>query len=324
MDFRIISADPFGVLASTKPIVESLKFVKISEENLDKASDNILKILEKGVGAEDMNFGETGNLKDDIQLVFLEDTANFCFWAEKGKEKWTVEWPKGKLSDGWFGLTACFQRALFEGKPILNADYLENLSLEETRSIFLSANQAEIPLLEERMRNLREAGRILRKKYSGEFINVLEEAKFDAIKIVQLLVKDFSSFRDIFKLDNKEIFFLKRAQLCPLDLSYLKGVNIKSINVLSGFADYKVPQMLRKFGVISYVFDLENKIDNFISIPMGSREEIEIRSATIWCIELIRQKLKKYSAGDIDNAFWLVSQDKTNVKSYHRTYSIFY
>jgi hypothetical protein len=324
MEFKIASQDPFGVLSSTKPIVESLRYIKIHEENLDKVTDNLLKILTRGIGSEDMDFGKTGNLKDDIQLVFLEDTVNFCFWAEKGKEKWTVEWPKGRFTDGWYALTACFQRALSHGKPILNADYFENLSLEEARLIFSSSNTAEIPLLEERRKNLREAGKVLREKYSGEFINVLEEGKFDAINIVKNLVKNFPSFRDIFEFKNKEIFFLKRAQLCVLDLSYLNGLAIKNIDALSGFADYKVPQMLRKFGIISFNSDLGSKIDNFIPLPMGEEEEIEIRSATIWCIELIRQKLGKFSPGDIDNALWIMSQDKTGVSPYHRTYSIYY
>jgi hypothetical protein len=324
MEFRITSQDPFGVLSSTRPIVESLEYIKIHEENLDKITSYLLKILEKGIGAEDMDFGKTGNLKDDIQLVFLEDAVNFCFWAEKGKEKWTVEWPKGKLLDGWFALTACFQRAIAQKIPILKAQYLENLSLDDVGKIFSSANATEIPLLEKRMENLKEAGRVLKEKYGGESINLLEQANFDAIKIVQLLIQDSPSFRDIINLNNQNIFFLKRAQICVLDMSYLKGIKIINIDALTGFADYKVPQMLRKFGIISYAFDLKSRIDNLIPISMGSREEIEIRSATIWCVELIRQRLTKFSSGDIDNALWLISQSKTDIKPYHRTYTIFY
>jgi hypothetical protein len=324
MEFRIISQDPFGVLSSTKTIIENLKYVKIHEENLNSVAKMLLKVLEKGIGAEDMDFGKTNSLENDAQLVFLEDTVNFCFWAEKGKDKWTVEWPKGIFLDGWFALTKCLQRALAQKIPILNAKYLENLSFNNVKEIFLSVNKTEIPLLEQRMKNLREAGEVLMEKYDGKFINVLEQGNFDAIKIVQLLIKDFSSFRDISKWNNQEVYFLKRTQLCVLDMSYLRGMIIKNIDILSGFADYKVPQMLRKFGIISYTFDLESKIDNFIPIPMESREEIEIRAATIWCVELIRQKIKQFSSGDIDNAFWLISQDKTGVKPYHRTCSIYY
>jgi hypothetical protein len=324
MEFGIVSRDPFGVLSSTKLIVESLKYVKIHEENLSKVANSLLKILTRGIGAEDMDFGKTGNLKYDIQLVFLEDVVNSCFWSEKGKEKWTVEYPQGKFQDGWYALTACFQRALSKDRRILDAGYLENLTLGETQSIFLSSNTAGIPLLKKRMENLRKAGKVLKEKYAGEFVNVLEEGKFDAIQIVKLLIRDFPSFRDIAKWNEKEVNFLKRAQICVQDLSYLKDLKIKNIGVLSAFADYKLPQMLREFGIISYNLELADKIDNYIAIPSQSREEIEIRSVTIWCVELIKQKLKKYTSANIDNALWLISQDQVGVKPYHRTYSIYY
>jgi len=147
MKFEITSEDPFKVLSSTRPIVESLKYIEIHEENLDKVCKILSDRLKKGKILEEMNFGNTGNLKDNIQLIFLEDTVNFCFWAEKEKPKWTVEWPKGsKPADGWFALTKCFVRALAQNKPILKAEFLENISLDETRSVFLSANGKEIPL----------------------------------------------------------------------------------------------------------------------------------------------------------------------------------
>jgi hypothetical protein len=322
--FEITSPDPLNVLSSTKPVVESLEYVEIHEENLDNICGILLDRLKKGTVLEEMNFGDMGNLKDNVQLIFLEDVVNFCFWAEKGKAKWEVESPKGNKTDGWYALTNCFARALAQGKPILKADYLENITLEEAKSLFESSNGTDIPLLKERVINLREAGKVLRKKYAGEFVNVLEKADYDSIKLTKLLVKNFPSFRDIAKWEKKEIYFLKRAQICGQDLSYIKGLRIKNVDVLSSFADYKVPQMLRKFGIISYKPEFASEIDNYILVQRSSRKEIEIRSSAIWCIELIKQKLKKYTRADIDNALWLISQDKSNVKPYHRTYSIYY
>ena len=87
---------------------------------------------------------------------------NFCFWAGKGREKWKVEWPKGNLIDGgWYGLAACFDRALAENIPILDANYLASISDADVRNFFRSANNTEIPLIKERTNNLREAGRVL-------------------------------------------------------------------------------------------------------------------------------------------------------------------
>lgn len=330
MQFVIAQEDPFGVLSSTKTVVENLQHIIFHEDNLDRVSKIISQKLHQGLESPEAHLGTTGNFIDDIQLIFLEDTVNFCFWAEKDKRKWQIEWPKGKLSTGgWYSLIKCFQRALAKNIPIFKAEYLLGLTLDKTQLFFMGTNGAEIPLIEKRLKNLQEAGKILKEKYDGEFINALETASFDAIEIVKLLLKDFTSFRDVADLDGIKIYFLKRAQICTQDLSsYLSqhnsGKQIKNIHLLTAFADYKIPQMLIKFGVIEYKKELGRKVDNYSIIPFASRDEIEIRSSTIWSIELIRQRLKKYTAADIDNALWLISQDQTNVKPYHRTYTIYY
>lgn len=329
MKFVIEQEDPFKVLSSTKSIVENLQHIKIHDTNLDTISNAIEEQLSKGLDPIEKHFGSVDSLTDSVQLIFLEDTVNFCFWMELGKQKWQVEWPKGTISSGgWYSLGRCFQRAIANGFPILDASYLMNLTIEQAQSFFEGVKGTKIPLLEKRLENLQEAGRVLNKKYSGEFINALRKTNFDTVKIVKLLINDFPSFRDISVWNKNKTYFLKRAQICVQDFSYLskkyKEIGIKNIHILSGFADYKIPQMLRRYGVISYSKKLEEKVDNYVLIPMGSREEIEIRSTAVWCIELIRQRLKKYIAADIDNALWLISQDQSNVKPYHRTYTIFY
>lgn len=329
MKFIIEQDDPLQVLSSTKSIVENLKYIEIHEANFNLITTSIEKKLSIGLDTIEMHFGKLNSLENSVQLIFLEDTVNFCFWAEKNKPKWQVEWPKGKVSSGgWYSLGLCFQRALDEGIPILDSTYLISLTLDQAKSIFKGVDNITIPLLEKRLDVLKEAGKVLEKKYSGKFINALKKANFDAIKIVKLLYEDFPSFRDSITLDGKRIYFLKRAQICAQDFSYLEKqyekIRIKNINLLTGFADYKIPQMLRKFGVISYNRDLAKKIDNYVLIPAESKEEIEIRATTIWCIELIKQKLGKYTAAEIDNALWLISQDQKNALPYHRTYTIYY
>lgn len=329
MRFVIEQEDPLKILSSTKSIVENLQYIKIHDANLDTISNAIEEQLSKGLDPIEKHFGSVDSLTDSVQLIFLEDTVNFCFWAELRKQKWQVEWPEGNISSGgWYSLGKCFQRAITQGVPILDASYLMNLTIEQVQSLFKGVKGTKIPLFEKRLENLQEAGRVLNKKYSGRYINALRKTNFDAVKIVKLLINDFPSFRDIAVWNKNKIYFLKRAQICAQDFSYLskkyKEIGIKNIHLLSGFADYKIPQMFRRYEVISYSKKLEEKVDNYVLIPMGSREEIEIRSTSVWCIELIRQRLKKYMAADIDNALWLISQNQRNVKPYHRTYTIFY
>ncbi|HUD09358.1 MAG TPA: queuosine salvage family protein [Patescibacteria group bacterium] len=329
MNFKIQREDPLRVLSSTKQIVENLRFIEIHEDKIFKISNIISKKLASGLDVAEAHFGEAESLESAVQLIFLEDVVNFCFWAEKGKPKWRLELSKGKLTTGgWYTLTKCFQRALVEKIPILDPDYLMDLDLKHARIIFRGKDNIEIPLLEKRLENLHEAGKVLKEKYNRKFINVLEAARFDAIMIAKLLCQDFLSFRDIANWNGRTIYFLKRAQICAQDFSYLspkyKDLNIKNVDLLTAFADYKVPQILRENGVISYNNELAELVDNYKLIKSGSQEEIEIRASTIWCVELIRQRLGKYTAADIDNAIWLISQNQTGTKPYHRTYTIYY
>jgi hypothetical protein len=329
MNLKIVQDDPLLILTSTKPIVEKLQFITIHKDKLEYISKVIDRQLKKGLETLEQGFNFTFDFEKETQLIFLLDTVNFCFWNKKDEPKWIVEYPKGDIATGgWFSLIKCFQRALDNKIPLLDVYFLNNLTFKTARNIFKGKNDTNIPLLKKRVENLKEATHILIKKYKGKIANLLEESRYDAIKIAKLTCENFPSFQDITELNGYKIFFLKRAQIFVQDLSYLskkyRQLQLKNLPLLTAFADYKLPQMLRKYDVIGYTKNLSQRIDNYVLIPKNSREEIEIRSATIWCIELIRQKLNCYSAAEIDNALWLISQDQTNTKPYHRTYTIYY
>jgi hypothetical protein len=330
MKFKINSEDPLNILQSTKYVCDRSKHVQIDLSLINKVAEKVGKKLKQGTIECEYGLGIEGNFEKDIQLLLIEDAINFCFWSEKSKDKWSVEYPPGnKVSGGWFSLVSCFKRATDRKIPITDSNYLLSLDKEELKGILEGVNNIEIPLLNERLNNLHETGEILINKYGGKFISVLEEAEFDAINLVNILAKNFSSFRDISLYQDKKIFFFKRAQILSNDISYLskldKRAKLGRLNLLSAFADYKIPQILRNEKMIEYSENLAKRIDNYDLIPHNSEEEIEIRAATIWSVELIRQKLERYTAAQIDNAIWLISQDQTKVeKPYHRTYTIFY
>lgn len=327
-EFKIISGDPLKVLESTRSVLQSAKFVSIKGENIVGLAKKIQERFPQGVSMEAIGFKSTGNLENDIQRLFIENNVNFCFWAAKDEPKWQVEWPKGNIvSGGWFGLAACFDRVLAENIPILDAEYLVDISDIDGEDFFRGIGDIKIPLLRERINNLREAGKVLIQKFKGKAINIIGDSDFDAIKLVKLIINNSPSFRDISILGGKEIFFLKRAQLCPNDFNYVLeqyDKEIENLHLLTAFADYKIPQILRAEELLEYSLELAEKVDNFFEIPHDSREEIEIRAATIWAIELLRQAMPNFSARQIDNAIWLISQNQEGLKPYHRTRTIFY
>ena len=103
----------------------------------------------------------------------------------------------------------------------------------------------------------------------------------------------------------------------------------RDLGALTIFADYKLPQMLRRFGALAYDDDLALRVDAREEIPPGSREEVEIRTATVWACELIRRvcagTLSDVTAPQIDAALWHLGQRKTpDERPYHRTRTIYY
>jgi hypothetical protein len=350
-ELNIYTEDPMNILNSARQVINNSRFVYLNIDNLDPLAKLIkerfdngeLKKIEKEFGAqimEDLALYSTipiSKIADCLQLIFLENAINFCFWPDKDQPKWTVEWPKGtKPIGGWYGLEKCFKRALDEEIPILDAKYLQELTVRQARRFFRGkSSKVTIPLLKERIDCLREIGDVLVKKFDGKFINVLGKSyrdnAYSATWFVRLIMDNFPSFRDVSSLNRTtHIAFLKRAQVCANDIGYaLKKIDKKmsGLEDLTAYADYKIPQILRLFGIIEYDKSLAEKIDNMTEIPHDSREEIEIRSASIWAVELLRQMLGNMTAGEIDNIIWLISQDdeiQSQAKPYHRSRTIFY
>lgn len=324
-----VSQDPFGILKSAKIVADSSSFVAINGSRIPDAARMVRARLEQGLSDAQDSFGATGDLERDVQLVFLLDAVNFSFWPDPDRPRWQVTWPAEKANiGGWFSLVNVFKRAFANNVPVLDADYLSELPLRAAADIFIGDNGVQVPMLGERAANLREAGRVLNEKFGGKFINALEIADHDAVKIVKLLYDDFPSFRDEAMTAGAVILFLKRAQICANDLSYLfsdrRSGEIINLDRLTVFADYRLPQILREMGVLEYSPLLSAKIDRGENLAAGGREEIEIRGATIWAVESIRGELKKYNAAQIDNALWLLSQDQKGFRPHHRTRTIFY
>lgn len=310
-----VTADPFNVRRSTAFVVNSATSVFINKENITPLS----QILEENIQEKKLlTSNQFGNVENSPQLVFIQDTINFCFWANRGEDKWQVEYPHGRIVDGWDGLVACFDRAIDEDTPILDSNFLEQLTIKDTEHIFRSNNNTKIPLLEERAGFLRQAGTNLNIYYGGNAENLLKKANYDAVKIVKEIIDNFPTFADYSYFEGKEISFLKRAQICAYDLSLLPTTKIENINALTIFADYKLPQILRSFGVLRYKKNLATTVDTLTPLEKDSKEEIEIRSATIWTCELLAKQLQ-VAPPIVDNALWnLGHHTNRKMEPYHR------
>ncbi len=278
------------ILNSIKFVVDQSKHVSIDE---GKVSDFCNNFDHQNIKhwLEEAPFDiQTLDEEDRLNFMLFFNAISFSYW---GDPKWTVEY-HGAEYDGSWAMIACIARALEDGKPIFDAKYLAKISRDEFADIL--RGNIEIPLLEERWKILQEVGQVLDGKFEGEFKNLILSADGDALKLVEVIVKNFTVFDDVAEYRSEKVYFNKRAQLLVADIHQAfegRGIGkLNNVDQLTACADYKLPQMLRKMGIIKYSNELAEKIDHYTEILSGSEEEIEIRANTVWATELIKQQLK--------------------------------
>jgi hypothetical protein len=99
-----------------------------------------------------------------INFIFTMDLLNFSFWSVKSEENRFAVIYRGKRWTGYWSLVATLQRALEQDIPITSPDFWvdeERCTDDVLRTVFSSGTDEEMPMLDERMRCLRDAGRIL-------------------------------------------------------------------------------------------------------------------------------------------------------------------
>jgi hypothetical protein len=317
------------VLDTAKFVAERSRLVRINQEALKDLSEQIATDTIQ-VPQWDAFHHYCGSQEETAFYLLVLDSINFCFWALPGKPRWEVNYGSDMLS-GYFGLALALKHAAESGVPITKAAYLSQLTMDQLARII--GGDGELPLMKERLGNLRELGNVLDTEFEGEAFRLVKAARNSAVILVRLLAAKLPSFRDTARFGNHEVFLYKRGQLFAADLyGAFKGRGLGDfydIDALTAFADYKLPQVLRHIGVFRYAPALAARVDGNIQLQPGSPEEVEIRANTIWSVELIRRELehlgKRLRAFEIDWILWNLGQkEEFREKPYHRTVTIFY
>lgn len=325
--------DALGVLTATATVVREGTLVTLDSDAAEQLATRWAQQPWPAVTADFAAMHFSDGSERTANWMLLVDALNFCFWGEPGEPRWSVEW-RGKTWDGYYALAAALTRAMEESVPLADAAYLAELSASQLAELLRPAPGCPpIPLFEERLANAREVGRVLEERYGGQMVHAIEAAKFDAVALALLLARDFPSFADIADWNGEPVPFLKRAQICVADLhTTFDGKRwgaLRGIERLTAFADYKLPQVLRREEVLVYEPDLAELIKSYTLLPPGADAEVEIRAATVWAVELLRRALARggiqQTASAIDYRIWLASQDAPpDDVPYHRTRTIYY
>jgi hypothetical protein len=326
--------DPAGIFSSTQVAIELGEHAWINHDQVESLAQRWLQEEQEAKNKSDEALWDARYHFHDgsertVNWLLLLDALNFCFWAEKDQPRWTIDY-QGETLNGYWAEAAALKRAVEEGLPLWDARYLSTISDETIAHIFRGSQT--IPLLEQRIENAREVGRILLERFEGQFTNAIEQAHYNAVELALLLANTFPSFHDVASYRQHEVRFFKRAQICAADLHHaFRGKewgNLADLDKLTAFADYKLPQVLRHYTVLEYCPSLAEQVDNQELIAAGSEEEIEIRAATIWACELLRRRLAAQghmvNAAEIDQKLWLLGQDSEDMRPYHRTCTIYY
>jgi len=316
-----------SILESLTPLAKELRLVRIDRERM---LDFCSRIDSSHFPRPRWDYFFVRPERDEIGVDYflLMNSLNFCYW---GNPKWAVEY-RGQLLDGAFGMFAALTRALDEGLPIYDGEWLAGITRDDLARML--RGRGEIPLFYQRFTICREVGRILNERFEGRFHKVVERAEKSAVKLVQLLVENFPSFDDSAEWDERRLLFFKRAQLAPAML-YERWENsgpgeFGDIGELTASADYKIPQVLRRLGILVYAPELEKFVDARLQIPPGTREELEIRITTLVACEMIRERLAirfpEVTSQAVDRLLWSAGQVKggQDQKPYHLTLTTAY
>jgi len=314
-------------------ITNAAKDVTIEQEGVDNAAKKIFEEIESGrLNSKRFSQGEhhpSASNERCIDWIFVVDTLNFSFWSgeefsqkttnnvsidsnnheakttttdspedkiQERNPKWEVKY-NGKIYTGYFALCAGINRAIEEGVDMTDPRIYGSLSEKDILHIFRSDTSTPIPMIEDRVKNLREASQVLLEKYQGSFVNCVKACGQNAQRLLRQVLTDFPCYRDHSLFETRTVALWKRAQILIGDIwacHHGEGLGaFDDIDTLTMFADYRIPQVLVFFGALKYSPKLLELLAKNQELENGERLEVEIRGASIHVVELIKDKVRE-------------------------------
>ncbi len=316
----MIVPEPPDILESCREVLRRARQVRIDEAVLrERAAGLERETISTPTHPEALRIH--GSRRECANYVLFSDCLNFCFWSD---QPWVVSFA-GQEWTRTYAMLVGLVRTIAADVSWLQAQRWAGAQESAVEEMF--AGVGRIPLLRERVEVLRETGAVLLAKYAGSFVNLVEEVRGDAPAVARRLARDFPSFRDVASYEGLPVAFLKRAQICAADLANQWSAeghgSLTGLEELTVFADYRLPQLFRHWGVLQVDDALAERIAAFEELPAGSTAEVELRAATI-CIGDRLARAAQVPAWRLDYFLWERSHDAEVAVPHHRTRTIFY
>jgi hypothetical protein len=255
--------------------------------------------------------------------ILALDSINFCFWPCETYEYQDLAETLTSLAES----TSDNDNVDYPLSPTR----LSVMTMDEMKSLFVQHHKkGQVPTdMEDRCKLWNEVGRVLLDRFDGSALKLIESSNGSAAHLVDLLVDNFTGFQDY----QGDSYFLKRAQICVGDWNASLDLQLSDIDKLTMFADYRVPQLLRHFGILEYSESLAKLVDTKQELAVASEEEQSIRAATVTAVEWIVDELKNkhpnktWTAVETDWYLWQVAErmdGKGELQPFHRVRTIYY
>jgi Potential Queuosine, Q, salvage protein family len=323
------------------PVLDSLHYAIESSRDVQTNYEKIVEVA-AWMAYEELPLPEfvlphglgQGDPDETIDFILVADVIDTAFTDFERHEKFQTEYQGKHWSDSEAEF-ACIKRALDRGVPFLDGNYLAEVTRAELSQVF--EGNIEMPMLDEKLAALQQAGKVLAEKYSGRFHSFTRSCSprlYDhGNGLIERLVKEFPRFNDVSLLDGHEIKIYKLAQLgiwmLYATLNRQGQFRVDDIEKMTAFADYIVPVALRLHGITRYSEPLENAIHGYQLLPRDSRWEIEIRAHCLYATALLTEEINQLRPKDkqvvipqIDARFWVPFH--TTSWPHHLTRTIMY
>ena len=321
------------MLDSIRPVIESSRHVRSNEARIGEVAR---WMAYEELPRPDFGLPAAGaaSRDDAIDFTFTQLCVNTAFTDFQTGAKFEIEIEGQRLSDS-IAMIACLKRALARGVPVDDGACLAATTRAELAGIF--AGNIEVPMLDEKLAVLNEAGRTLVARHGGRFHRFLATCSPRLYNsgngLVERLVAEFPRFDDVSRYDGHLVRFYKLAQLfywmLHCGLRRQGGFRIDDIASMTAFADYIVPAALRVLGILVYDGRLERRIQAGEEVPRDSEDETEIRAHTLHATALLTEAINALRPRDrqviipqIDARLW-VNYHATHWP-HHRTRTIMY
>lgn len=290
------------ILASSQPVIEASQDVRTNEAAISACA---AWMAYEGFGPPTSPFplpwGTTP--VETIDFLFVGNCINFAYTDFDTGTVFETEYAGRTWSDS-DAMLVSIRRAVEEGVPFLDGEYLATVTREDLQQVFRGTT--EMPMLDERVRIFNDVGRVLAESYQGRFHRFTASCSprlYDGGSgLLERLVTEFPRFDDVSSYGSARPQFFKLAQLA-LWMTYASlhdtdAFPIDDLGSMTAFADYIVPVALRVMGILEYSPQLEAAIESREEIPADSAWEVEIRAHTLHACDSLRREINARRPAD--------------------------